>query len=165
MIASPPCEGHHRAQQVDDREPGGRGRGRRRPGISRIRFSPFCESFRDSSMNSWFKMICMFASSNEGPFFISGCSSLRPRIQVRWWSLTQKLAVWWAYAALADLRSLACRSQKTQNVFYVAVVGRSVAIPGPAVVVSQAAPASRRGRDKRTSQKGHKFHTFCHILF
>ena len=36
-------------------------------GISRIRFSPFYESFRDSSINVWLKKICVFLSSNWGP--------------------------------------------------------------------------------------------------
>ena len=36
--------------------------------FSRMRFSPFYDSFRDSSMSYWFKKICVLVSSNWGPF-------------------------------------------------------------------------------------------------
>ena len=38
------------------------------PGISRIWFSPFCESFSYYSGNLWFNNICVSVSSNWGPF-------------------------------------------------------------------------------------------------
>ena len=40
-------------------------------GISRIRFSPFYGSFRDSSRNLWSNDICAFISSNWGPLAVS----------------------------------------------------------------------------------------------
>ena len=42
-----------------------------RSGISRIRFSPFYESFWDSSNNLWFKKKTVFVSSNWGPVTVS----------------------------------------------------------------------------------------------
>ena len=40
-------------------------------GISRIRFSPFYESFRDSSRDVWLKNICVFVSSIWAPSTVS----------------------------------------------------------------------------------------------
>ena len=37
-------------------------------GVSRIRFSPFCESFRDSSINFRFDKISVFVSPKRGPY-------------------------------------------------------------------------------------------------
>ena len=44
-------------------------------GLSRMRFSPFYESFRDYSTNSWLSNMCVVVSSNRDPFTIT---SIKP---------------------------------------------------------------------------------------